>query len=106
MLAEGSRKCTGISWPCTSVTCSKVTLPSGSKASSSACVSRCCANARREMPGIAAVAAATWSSSRRESTRARYVTVIDSSPTIVEPSSSVQVNTTGPDSAALNLNWM
>ena len=29
-----------------------------------------------------------------------------SSPTIVEPSSSIQVRTTGPDSCALNLNWM
>src|ERR1044072_1450756 len=36
----------------------------------------------------------------------RQGTVIDSSPTSVEPSSSVQVSTTGPDSAALNLNWM
>ena len=42
--------------------------------------------------------------SRREITA--QVTVIVSSPTMVEPSSSVQVSTTGPDSVALNLNWM
>ena len=29
-----------------------------------------------------------------------------SSPTILEPSSSIQVSTTGPDSCALNLNWI
>ena len=29
-----------------------------------------------------------------------------SSPTMVEPSSSIQVSTTGPDSVALNLNWI
>src|SRR4051812_21812917 len=34
------------------------------------------------------------------------VTVIDSSPVMVEPSSSVQVSTTGPDCSALNLNWI
>ena len=34
------------------------------------------------------------------------LTVIVSSPTMVEPSSSVQVSTTGPDCSALNLNWM
>src|SRR5215468_4345689 len=34
------------------------------------------------------------------------LTVICSSPTICVPSSSVQVSTTGPDSSALNLNWM
>src|SRR5204863_2598875 len=37
---------------------------------------------------------------------ANYVTVIFSSPTIFDPSSSIQVSTTGPDSVALNLNWM
>src|SRR6185295_12052280 len=38
--------------------------------------------------------------------RERHVTVMLSSPTMVLPSSSVQVSTTAPDSAALNLNWM
>ena len=33
-------------------------------------------------------------------------TLMLSSPTILEPSSSIQVSTTGPDSIALNLNWM
>ena len=38
--------------------------------------------------------------------RNHYATVIDSSPTIVLPSSSVQVSTTLPDSSARNLNWI
>src|SRR4051794_28684732 len=37
---------------------------------------------------------------------APQLTVMLSSPTILEPSSSVQVRTTGPDSCALNLNWI
>src|SRR5262249_8807844 len=44
-----------------------VTLPSGSKRSSSACVSLCCAKARAQPAGIrAAVAAANWLESRLE----------------------------------------
>src|SRR6188474_306548 len=67
-LIDGSRKCTGINWPCASVMCSSVTLPSGSKARSSAWVSRCCAKAREAIAGTrAAVAAATCNSSRRDS---------------------------------------
>ena len=70
--------------------------------------------ARVQLPGtIAAVAAASWRNSRLESINAAerqgpgcQATVIFSSPTIVLPSSSVQVSTTGPDSSALNLNWM
>src|SRR5712691_3301190 len=93
-----------------------VTLPTDSNASNSASVSLCCANARVQLPGtIAAVAAASWRNSRLESINAAerqdpragcQATVIFSSPTIVLPSSSVQVSTTGPDSSALNLNWM
>ena len=43
---------------------------------------------------------------RRRRVSRRYVTVIDSSPTILLPSSSTQVSTTAPDSCARNLNWM
>ncbi len=40
MLTDGSRKWSGTSCPCMSVRCTSVTLPSGSKRSRSACVSR------------------------------------------------------------------
>src|SRR5262249_30528268 len=46
------------------------------------------------------------SGDHRSLRREAQLTVIVSSPTMVEPSSSVQVNTTGPDSFALNLNWI
>src|SRR4051794_636258 len=40
------------------------------------------------------------------STSRAQVTAIESCPMIVDPSSSIQVRTTGPDSCARNLNWM
>ena len=50
-----------------SATWTSVTLPTGSKRSSSSCVSRCCAKARGQPAGTsAAVAAASWRKSRLE----------------------------------------
>ena len=53
-LIDGSRNSTGMSWAWMSVRWTSVTLPTGSKRSRSACVSRCCAKARGQPPGMSA----------------------------------------------------
>ncbi len=74
-------------------------------------------SAREARGARAAVAAATCRNSRRETmavpscpaqagtgdSGVRHVTLMVSSPTMVEPSSSCQVSTTGPDSVGLEL---